>query len=132
MGCIYHLVLPVLSTFWFYSLYPLAVLPVVSTCTFSTFDVTGCIYLSVLRVSTFCVTGCIYPELMLVPFYLEDLRLSLVTGIQDYPGPWSSYLDHLSVAKLSDSAKFGNAGQWRNVCIVVYPLLKSCQWRNIE
>lgn len=68
------------------------------------FYVTGCILF-------FCVTGCIYPDLMLVPFYLEDLRLSLVTGIQGFPGPWSSYLSHMSVAKVSDSAKFGNSGQ---------------------
>ncbi|XP_062613820.1 uncharacterized protein LOC134275567 [Saccostrea cucullata] len=51
----------------------------------------------------------IYEEIMLLPFYLNEIRLSLVTDILGYPSNWSSYLQNLSVAKLPESGKFGNS-----------------------
>ncbi|XP_061178542.1 uncharacterized protein LOC133187196 isoform X2 [Saccostrea echinata] len=62
----------------------------------------------------FCVVekhgkSTIYEEIMLLPFYLNEIRLSMVTGILGYPSSWSSYLQNLSVAKLPDSGKYGNS-----------------------
>ena len=47
---------------------------------------------------------------MVVPFYLEGLRLAPVTGIQGYPSTWPTFLRYLSVANIPEGGKYGNSG----------------------
>lgn len=58
----------------------------------------------------FCCTETIYEDVMVVPFYLEGLRLAPVTGIQGYPSTWPTFLRYLSVAKIPEGGKYGNSG----------------------